>query len=90
MDGYEIHFGEASQGASQLKQIIEDLGSQIDKMNNTEKEMLNDELWHGPNKTVFSERFAEYKEAVKGLYANAEDYHDKLVKILNNYQDAEA
>ncbi len=90
MDGYELHFDEATQGASQLEKIIEDLRSQIDDMNKTEEELLNDQLWYGPNKSRFSQRFAEYKQAVEGLYTSAVDHHSKLVEILNTYQAAEA
>ena len=90
MDGYELHFDEVSQGASQLEKIIEDLQAQIDDMNKTEEEMLNDSLWYGPNKSQFSQRFADYKQAVSGLYDSAVDHHSKLIEIINTYAAAEA
>ncbi|MBQ9058011.1 MAG: WXG100 family type VII secretion target [Atopobiaceae bacterium] len=90
MEGYEIHFDEASNGASQLQKIIEGLQEQLQKMSSTEEQFLNDQLWYGPNKTKFSQRFEEYKKAVENLLTNASEHHTALVDILNAYQKAES
>lgn len=89
MDRYEINPAEARQGAEQLNHNIEELRAQLESIASNQEEFMNDSLWHGPSKTTFSTRFAEYKQALDQLLANAIEHHSKLLEIIATYENAE-
>lgn len=90
MDGYEIHFDQASQAAAQLGSIIDNLQLQIKKMDEIEEGLLNDAYWYGPNKAAFSRQLQEYRTSVNNLYSNAVEHLEQLNKVLATYANAEA
>lgn len=89
MDGYNIQIEGATQGAAELKTIIEGLEVQIKQIETIESEMLNDSLWYGPNKSLFMNRMSDYKTAVNGLYNNAVEHHAALQQVISAYARAE-
>lgn len=89
MDGYEIHFDQASQAAAQLTTILENLQLQISKLTEIEENLLNDAYWHGPNKALFSQQLQEYKTSANNLYNNAAEHLESLNQVLASYASAE-
>lgn len=89
MAGYEIDIERATQCANDLATIIEKFAGEIRSIEQTENDMLSDELWHGPNKTTFMQRMNEYKKAVKGLHDNAVEHQKALTQIISAYIEAE-
>lgn len=78
-----------SQAITQLDEIATGLEAQIKSVNTTKEEMLNDEMWHGPNKSSFMRSLAEYETAVDGLLVSARDHQAKLIEIYNAHIQAQ-
>ena len=87
--GYTLDYTAASNAAKGLSDLIGDFQREIQNLNNVEAEMLSDANWKGDNKTTFTARFSEYKQAVENLRSNAQEHYEILTQILQAYASAE-
>lgn len=87
--GYNLDYTTAQGAAKGLNDLIGDFTREIQTMNSIESEMLSDANWKGDNKTNFTARFAEYKQAIENLRSNAQEHYEVLMQILQTYAAAE-
>ena len=89
MATYEVNFPALEAAATHLQSILESLQKQMKRMEEIETTMLNDSLWYGPNKTQYTQKFAQYKNSLATLYNSAVDQLRKLNEIINTYAKTE-
>lgn len=89
MATYEVNFAAAQAAATHLQEILTSLQTQMKRMDEIQTTMLNDSLWYGPNKTKYTQKFTQYKNALATLYSNAVDQLGKLNEIIKTYANAE-
>lgn len=89
MATYEVNFPALQAAQAHLQEILEQLQTQMKRMDEIKDSMLNDSLWYGPNKSKYFQSFGEYQNALTTLYANAVDHLSKLNEIIKTYANAE-
>lgn len=89
MATYTVNFGALQSAITHQEEILGRMKQEIEKMETIKNTLLNDSLWHGPNKQNYFQKFEAYQNAVSALYNNAVDHLTKLNEIKKTYANAE-
>lgn len=89
MATYEVNFTALQTAIGHLETTVTDMKTEIDKLENIKKDLLNDTLWKGPNKSKYFQSFEAYQSALGVLYTNAVDHLTKLTEMQKAYAGAE-
>lgn len=89
MATYTVNFAALQTAIAHLEETLTNMKSEIDKMENIKKTLLDDNHWCGPNKKNYTQKFEAYQSAMSVLYNSAVEHLNKLNEIKKTYANAE-